>query len=38
MEPAIDEFAAKYTDVEFAKIDVDKLFVRIINLNIVFLL
>lgn len=26
MEPAIDEFAAKYSDVEFAKIDVDKLF------------
>ncbi|KAA8529480.1 hypothetical protein F0562_033721 [Nyssa sinensis] len=25
MEPAINEFAARYTDVEFAKIDVDEL-------------
>ncbi|CAL5399484.1 unnamed protein product [Camellia sinensis] len=25
MEPAIDEFAAKYTEVEFIKIDVDEL-------------
>uniref|UniRef100_A0A5B6Z7Y3 Thioredoxin domain-containing protein n=1 Tax=Davidia involucrata TaxID=16924 RepID=A0A5B6Z7Y3_DAVIN len=25
MEPAINEFAAKYTDVEFIKIDVDEL-------------
>lgn len=28
MAPAIDEFAAKYTDVEFIKIDVDKLAVH----------
>ena len=27
MEPAIKEFAAKYTDVEFIKIDVDELMV-----------
>lgn len=25
MEPVINEFAAKYTDVEFTKIDVDEL-------------
>ena len=27
MEPAINEFAAKYADVEFIKIDVDELMV-----------
>ncbi|GMP94171.1 hypothetical protein CsSME_00043720 [Camellia sinensis var. sinensis] len=27
MEPTINEFAAKYTDVEFIKIDVDELMV-----------
>jgi len=29
MEPIIKEFAAKYTDVEFIKIDVDELMVYI---------
>lgn len=28
MEPVINDFAAKYTDVEFVKIDVDELDVR----------
>ncbi|KAK7317546.1 hypothetical protein RJT34_01879 [Clitoria ternatea] len=28
MDPAIQEFAEKYTDVEFVKIDVDKLLVQ----------
>jgi len=27
MDPVIQEFAAKYTDVEFIKIDVDELMV-----------
>lgn len=30
MEPVINEFAAKYTDVEFMKIDVDELMVLLL--------
>lgn len=38
MDPIIEEFAAKYTDVEFIKIDVDELTVSLIFLPFSFLL
>ena len=44
MEPVINEFAEKYTDVEFVKIDVDELsvllssFSRTCLINFLFLL
>ncbi|KAI7994804.1 Thioredoxin H2 [Camellia lanceoleosa] len=31
MEPTINEFAAKYTDVEFIKIDVDELMIAVVQ-------
>ena len=36
MEPAVHAMAAKFTDVEFAKIDVDELPVTLIDLCILF--